>query len=845
MTKITQAPFITPGANTSIVVTDSLAVSRVSYNELVNQLSNDVQGVQGAQGSSTGSQGPQGIQGIRGFHGTQGTNGRAGSQGIQGISGSAVAKGDTGSQGIQGTQGIRGSTSVSAITADVLPTATNTYDIGSQTAIWKNIYAASIKNASNISLIGEREISVRDYGATGNSIDDDTVAIQNAINACSSAGGGIVRIPSDFRCLVDSADITIPSRVALVGTNVMPSIVSVAGGADYNLSSYKSTIILNPTYKINICNTARAHSGSVKGLYILKKGLVNLAGLSTGAANTQVSNFSGTAINIGLSGSNTSDCYVGHCHITGFAQAIRATTSDRITIENITGDCTNGLWITDSYDIARIRNCHFWPFLSYGYTATTPWRDGTSYKLDGTNDWTVVDNCFSFGYKFGFNIGVGSNHVTLTNCGVDGDPASTANAGRVDSVAFWITGSCCSLINCNATTHQCNFLIDSGNYDTRLTGCTAWGANVSFYHVYINSGIANITECSFNDAVANWAIAIGAGTVGFNIDNNVFNGTTKGIQFENLNLTIPKGNIGSNNRYISVSSGINNTNLGVGPTTSYFTRRFMLGSDPAGSATSNIAHIDAAARGTPDVQISLKGLDIITRSDAYGYNGLNWQIAGSTRVQVDYNPGGASLPGNYIPSAFVISTTGLGDTSLIDRVYVNSEGNVLPAIDNAYDLGSSDLKWQSIYAANGTINTSDRRLKTEITTSTLGLDFINDLRPVSYKWISGGTKVVRQVYLDENGNELPDTQVTPESKASPGRIITEDVPGNRTHWGLIAQEVKETLDKTGVDFGGWILSDMNNVNSTQHINYAEFIAPLIKAVQELSAQLEAVKSKLQ
>jgi hypothetical protein len=127
----------------------------------------------------------------------------------------------------------------------------------------------------------------------------------------------------------------------------------------------------------------------------------------------------------------------------------------------------------------------------------------------------------------------------------------------------------------------------------------------------------------------------------------------------------------------------------------------------------------------------------------------------------------------------------------------------------------------------------------------LGLDFINDLRPVSYKWINGGTKVVRQVYLDENGNELPDNQVTPESKARPSRIITEDVSGNRTHWGLIAQEVKETLDKTGVDFGGWILSDMNNVNSTQHINYSEFIAPLIKAVQELSAELEAVKSKLQ
>ena len=35
---------------------------------------------------------------------------------------------------------------------------------------------------------------------------------------------------------------------------------------------------------------------------------------------------------------------------------------------------------------------------------------------------------------------------------------------------------------------------------------------------------------------------------------------------------------------------------------------------------------------------------------------------------------------------------------------------------------------------NGTINTSDERLKKDIQDSDLGLDFINKLRPVSYKF---------------------------------------------------------------------------------------------------------------
>lgn len=108
MTKLTQAPFITPGVGTGIVVTEASAIARVHYDDLVQQLSNSVQGIQGAQGSSTGDTGAQGIQGIQGARGSQGITGRTGSQGAQGISGSAVAQGAQGRQGTQGGQGTQG-----------------------------------------------------------------------------------------------------------------------------------------------------------------------------------------------------------------------------------------------------------------------------------------------------------------------------------------------------------------------------------------------------------------------------------------------------------------------------------------------------------------------------------------------------------------------------------------------------------------------------------------------------------------------------------------------------------------------------------------------------------------
>jgi hypothetical protein len=150
---------------------------------------------------------------------------------------------------------------------------------------------------------------------------------------------------------------------------------------------------------------------------------------------------------------------------------------------------------------------------------------------------------------------------------------------------------------------------------------------------------------------------------------------------------------------------------------------------------------------------------------------------------------------------------------------VNS--NWYPRFNNLYAIGqpidaangvTTNRFWKTIYSNTGTINTSDLRLKTNIQDSLLGLDFINNLRPVSYKFIEG-------------------------SKTEDG----SSVPGERTHWGLIAQEVQSVIEDAGVDFGGWILLDKTNSESEQALRYEEFIAPLIKAVQELTARVKSLE----
>jgi len=169
----------------------------------------------------------------------------------------------------------------------------------------------------------------------------------------------------------------------------------------------------------------------------------------------------------------------------------------------------------------------------------------------------------------------------------------------------------------------------------------------------------------------------------------------------------------------------------------------------------------------------------------------------------------------------VIRTDNSG--TIADRIDIIDPGHLQPVTDNANTCGASGKRWSAVWAANGTIQTSDERSKKDIADSSLGLAFVKALRPVSYKWVEGSKEVTGQV----DGQEP--TAVS--------------VPGQRTHFGLIAQEVKAALP-AGVDFGGWVLTDKNDPSSQQALRYDQFIAPLIQAVKELSQKVEALEAEL-
>lgn len=142
-------------------------------------------------------------------------------------------------------------------------------------------------------------------------------------------------------------------------------------------------------------------------------------------------------------------------------------------------------------------------------------------------------------------------------------------------------------------------------------------------------------------------------------------------------------------------------------------------------------------------------------------------------------------------------------------------GFLNPKLDNKESIGMSTNRWAYIYVASGTISTSDRNYKTDILDESLGLNFVNLLKPRSYKF--------------------------------------KDGTNDRIHHGLIAQEVEEVVNSLGIP-----TDDFAPISKTPEydeagnetgefiygLRYEELIGPLIKATQELYAQVQDLTVKV-
>lgn len=179
-----------------------------------------------------------------------------------------------------------------------------------------------------------------------------------------------------------------------------------------------------------------------------------------------------------------------------------------------------------------------------------------------------------------------------------------------------------------------------------------------------------------------------------------------------------------------------------------------------------------------------------------GLESLYGNVNGNHNIGIGIKAGSASLSDNNICIGAVINYN--TENKLIIG-YIN-DGVNLSCIqileNNSIYIGPIFYK---IYTYGRLYSISDIRDKTNIKDTLLGLDFINKLRPVDF------------IYIKDKTNKL--------------------------HNGFIAQEI-ELLNDT------FIKIDKNSENNKYFISYSSFIAPIVKAIQELYIYRQNFRKKL-
>ena len=186
-------------------------------------------------------------------------------------------------------------------------------------------------------------------------------------------------------------------------------------------------------------------------------------------------------------------------------------------------------------------------------------------------------------------------------------------------------------------------------------------------------------------------------------------------------------------------------------------------------------------------------------------------INASTLVGIDFDKNAFFSNDWRIYSSNSTLTLGLSTdnfTTVLDR-YQFGDVAFVPSSNGTQNLGGSSNRWNTLFATNGTINTSDIREKTNVHSIGYGLSEVMLMNPVRFTWKE----------RPEEGEKL----------------------------GLIAQELQEILPEVVRDWD-WKEDEQGNKTKVEAerlgVYYSDLIPVLIKAIQEQQESIDQLKSQI-
>jgi trimeric autotransporter adhesin len=205
---------------------------------------------------------------------------------------------------------------------------------------------------------------------------------------------------------------------------------------------------------------------------------------------------------------------------------------------------------------------------------------------------------------------------------------------------------------------------------------------------------------------------------------------------------------------------------------------------------------------------SLRNNSTGSYNTAIGYNALRANVSGSNNTAIGSN---AAISGN-VSNATTIGAGAVANTS------------------NKVRIGNS-----AVTAIEGQVPftvPSDGRFKFQVKEDVKGLDFILQLRPVTYQF--DVKKFNTQYSQAGTSNEISNVNHTLQTAYDEATSIRRS--------GFIAQEVEKAAIASGYNFSGII--QPKTAQEHYSLSYESFVVPLVKAIQELNEKNKKLEQEI-
>lgn len=360
---------------------------------------------------------------------------------------------------------------------------------------------------------------------------------------------------------------------------------------------------------------------------------------------------------------------------------------------------------------------------------------------------------------------------------------------------------------------------------------TAIAQNASYYG---NQGVVKGTNCSAfgfealkMNTLGKYNTALGYQSLYNNKgDNNT------GIGYQAFYNNTGTNNVGIGDKALYNNQGSANTAIGNGTLYANTTGRnntaignYTLFKNTLGESNTAIggSALNENTLGTHNTAVgnlSLGNTDIGKYNTAIGVSALYYNTTGEYNTAIGAHALSYNLTGNYNTAIGYGAGVSEGLSNLINTIAIGKDARVTAS--NKVVIGNS-----SIISIGGYANwskLSDARFKKNVQQDVVGLDFILKLKPVTYN--TDVTKLNTFLGVKEEGQ---DSQAIREKEAI-------------RYTGFLAQEVEKAAQAVNYNFSG--VNKPANEKDHYSISYADFVVPLVKAVQEQQSMIEQQQKQI-